>query len=478
MAGASTLRLTRHEVVDPGTTAAVAAGVAPRPRVAPRFWLGVAAAVLVGLGLRVAIGATDDAPSTDETAYLGAGLSLVEGTGFARDGHAELHFRPLVPALLGGAALVVPDPHTGAVVLTWLTGTAAIVPLALLGRRVGGARAGVAVASVAALAPGLATTPAARGAGSEAEYTLLVVTAVWLAVDAGAQQGRAGATARAAGAGLALGLAYLARPEGLLLAVPMALALGTPRRRAMQSRLPALAASTLALALCVAPYARYLHTHTGRWELTAKTQDVSLEAWAAVARGDREARDRELYTPDASGWRLPAARSSLPALARDDPGGYATVVGTNVAMLARNLAGWWLLPLPLWLLAARGAWRRRRDGSARLLVALGVLPVATALAFFVQPRYLVVTTAAACVLAGAELADLAPRWRRPAAATAAGLLLAGSLAAFAGPGGWWHPVDHTDQRRAGDWLAAHAGPGDRVMARSFPSLGFIGDGAG
>jgi hypothetical protein len=136
-------------------------------------------------------------------------------------------------------------------------------------------------------------------------------------------------------------------------------------------------------------------------------------------------------------------------------------------MLARNLSGWWLLPLPLWLLAARGAWRRRRAGSVLLLTAVGLLPVATALAFFVQPRYLVVTTAAACVLAGAELADLAPRWRRPAAATAAGLLLAGSLAAFAGPGGWWHPVDHTDQRRAGEWLAAHAGPGDRVMARSF-----------
>jgi 4-amino-4-deoxy-L-arabinose transferase-like glycosyltransferase len=163
MVGASTLARPRLQTAAPDPPPAA---IARRPR-DRRFWLAVGAALLAGLALRLAIGATDDAPSTDEVAYLGSGLSLVEGTGFARGGHPELHFPPLIPALLGGTGQVVPDPHTGAVIVTWLAGAVLIVPLALLGRRLGGDRAGVAVAWVAALAPGLATTPAARGAGSE-----------------------------------------------------------------------------------------------------------------------------------------------------------------------------------------------------------------------------------------------------------------------------------------------------------------------
>ena len=83
--------------------------------------------------------------------------------------------------------------------------------------------------------------------------------------------------------------------------------------------------------------------------------------------------------------------------------------------------------------------------------------MATALAFFVQPRYLVVTAALAAVPVGVALSALPDRtaWVRPAAF----VLLASSCAlAFHGPGGWWHPSDHTSQRAAGEWVAAHAGP--------------------
>jgi hypothetical protein len=66
-----------------------------------------------------------------------------------------------------------------------------VVPLALLGRRIAGPVAGVATAWVAALGPGLSTTLVNRGAGTEAEYTLLVVTATWLIVAPADRQGRA-----------------------------------------------------------------------------------------------------------------------------------------------------------------------------------------------------------------------------------------------------------------------------------------------
>lgn len=435
-----------------------------------RALLLVLAALVVGLGLRVAIGLTDDAPSVDETAYLRSGLSLADGDGYERDGHAELHFPPLVPALLGAASHLVDDPHTGTVWLTILAGTALVVVLTLLAHRLAGPKAAVATAWVAALAPGLATTPAARGAGSEAEYTLLVVSAAYLVVAASRREGPA-QLARFAGGGLCVGLAYLTRPEGLFAAAPLGVAVLVVAARAgggRRLRAGALAAAVFALplAVCVVPYASFLHTHTGRWELTAKTQDASIEAWHAVARSDRRARDEVLYALDDSGLHIQDDRTPLTGLAEDDPAGYAGILGTNVVSLGKNVGGWWLLPLPVWVLAVAGAWRARRQRGTQLLAIVALLPVGTALAFFVQPRYLIVTAAVAVVMAGTTVPTLPRRARGPTMAVLLVLLAASSLGAFYGAGGWWHPGDHLDQRRAGEWLAAHTDPDDRVMTRS------------
>ena len=102
------------ELVDTAAPAAGRPGRAPAGRRPPRrgpaappaadYGWSVAGAVLVGLALRAAIGLTDDAPTTDEVAYIASGTSLADGGGFARGGHPELHFPPLVPWLLGTAA--------------------------------------------------------------------------------------------------------------------------------------------------------------------------------------------------------------------------------------------------------------------------------------------------------------------------------------------------------------------------------------
>jgi hypothetical protein len=493
-----------------------------------RFALLVGAAVLVGFGLRVAIGLTDDAPATDETAYLRSGISLVAGDGFVRGDRPELHFPPLMPFVLGSLDNVLDDPHQGTVVVTIVAGTLLVVPLALLARRLAGDGAGIATAWVAAIAPGLATTPSTRGAGSEALYMLLVVGAVGLVVMAGDLAGVRRALA-AAGGGLLVGLAYLTRPEGLFFAVPLALALaygclrparggrllaglgdagqvdvgavrarttdpddgdrdeagsddgeddgGTPPNvgvgagiaQRMRRTAVVLAAFALPLVACVAPYVAFLHSHTGHWELTAKTQDASIEAWQAVARNDRQARDAVLYAVDESGFDFVAEGKPLPELARDDPAGYLEIVGTNVVRLFRNMSGWWLLPLPFWIVAGMGTWRLRRSAAPTtwLLLAVAAMPVATSLAFFVAPRYLLVTVALATIPIGVAVSSWTTRYRRPLLAVGAVLLAVGSVEAFAGPGGWWHPNDLTDQRRAGEWINAHTDPGDRIMTRSF-----------
>jgi hypothetical protein len=470
----------------PPDVGSVAAGSVPSWRT--RFVLMVVAALLVGFALRVAISLTDDAPATDETAYLRSGVSLVEGDGFQREGRPELHFPPFVPFLLGLASRVTSDPHTGTVVLTCLSSTAVIVPLALLGRRIAGPVAGMAAAWVAAIGPGLSTTLVNRGAGSEAEYTLLVVGALWLVISAADHHDRA-RWWRVFGAGVLVGLAYLTRPEGLLMAVPLGaavlfLAVRRPgqdarlRRadlRRVRSGAPLLAVFLLPIVVCIVPYAVYLHGNTGKWQLSAKTQDASIEAWHAVARADREERDSVLYALDETGLEFAAGRSSLVTLAREDPSGYLDIVRTNVGRLATSITSpvtyqwlsWLLLPLPLWGLAAFGAWRHRRSGTVRLLLAVGALPVATALAFFVQPRYLIVAVALATPLVGAATAALPAAWRRPVVLVVVALLALSSVQAFHSKGaGWWHPSEHSDERPAGEWIAANTRPDDRVMTRS------------
>jgi hypothetical protein len=219
----------------------------------------------------------------------------------------------------------------------------------------------------------------------------------------------------------------------------------------------------------------YLHDNTGKWQLSAKTQDASIEAWEAVARADREQRDSVLYALDETGLNFAAGRSSLATLARQDPGGYLGIVRTNVGELVGSITtpvtdqwlSWLLLPLPLWGLAVFGAWRHRRSGVVRLLLAVAALPVATALAFFVQPRYLIVAVALATPLVGAAIAALTGVWRRLVMLVVVGLLALSSVQAFhTEAAGWWHPSDHSDQREAGEWIAANTRPGDRVMTRS------------
>ena len=63
--------------------------------------------------MRVVCGMTDDAPTTDASAYLRTGASVWAGDGYRRDVEPELHFPPGAPVLLGGASEVLGDLLTG-----------------------------------------------------------------------------------------------------------------------------------------------------------------------------------------------------------------------------------------------------------------------------------------------------------------------------------------------------------------------------
>jgi len=439
----------------------------------------VGLALLVGFGVRLALALNDNLITNDAAAYLRSGESLWAGHGFRREGHPELHFPPLYPATLGGLERLLGDPLRATVAATLVASTGLLLLIASLGRRLGGDRSGVAAVWVAALAAGLTDVPVSSGSGNEVVFVLLVLAAVRLSLLAHDRTSTRRHLA-ALGAGVMIGCAFLTRPEGVFyVAVVAAVLLGPIVFRAARdrgSRVVAVAFVMAGTMVFVVPYASYLHSNTGKWELTAKTTDVSIEAWQAVANHDRRARDAEVYELADDGATLVGGRASLPELAREDPAGYRDILQTNVEQLADAVVvpveranpglGWSLLPLPLTALAVWGAWHLRRRPSVWLLLACMALPTATALAFFVQVRYLIPATAFGCILAGMAFAELRGRASKIALGLGAVLLALSLLAAVDGSDGLLNRREPVELRVAGEWLAENTPDDARVMTRS------------
>ena len=463
-----------------------ARSVDQKRRPARRFWLLLLLPLIAGGLVRVVCGMTDDVPTTDASAYLRTGASVWAGDGYRRDGEPELHFPPVAPVLLGGASEVLGDPLTGSVTVMIITGTLLLVPIAAIARLLAGDRAGWAAAWVGALSPALTTVPANQGGGSENPYVLLVLTGLWLALQSARRTGWP-RIAGSLGVGALTGLAYLTRPEGILFAavfLPVLVLGALGGRRAFRQRQLAPGATRSAagivlafgigLAVFAVPYVDYLHTHTGRWELTAKARDASLAAWRDVAEHDRRARDEVFYQLADDGVSFVAGRSTLAELVRADPVGYLGILGVNLHTAGSELTVarlrpfpvWELIPLPLLALAGWVAWRARRQAGVLAVFATGLVALIVPLSFFVQPRYLVPLSAVVCIFAGIGLVWLPERWRPPAWAATAVLLGLSLCAGLGGPGHLLAPREQEEHRRVGEWLAENSEPGTRIMTRS------------
>jgi hypothetical protein len=437
---------------------------------------GIAAVVLQAM-----VVAGDVVPAVDTLVYLESGRNLVEGNGFTRFGGPELHFPPLVPAALGILRELLGGELAAVRVWELASGLALAAAVTALARRLWDDDDVTVVAAwLGGALCGLAPMLVRRGSGSEGITAALLLAAlvVVLGPPRSAGGGRRG-LGPLVGAGALAGLAYLARPEALLpaLVVGAALLLDGFRRRDRGLDPSQALAFGLGLALLVGPYLVYLHGHTGSWSPTSKSQDVSVEAWRAVAEDDREWRDQILYAVDESGTDLANDTTSLTALARQHPRAWLGIVRVNVQEMAdlylvpgsdERVA---LVPLPLLLAAGATAVRARRRAAVRLVLVVGALPVATCLFFFTQPRYVVMTTAVIAALAAGGIVSwyrrLPARW--PWALAAAVVLWTGvSYVAES-----WPLLPGTTRRETddhvavGEWFQEHTDPEARVMTRSF-----------
>lgn len=199
---------------------------ATRPQ---RRWFVLA--ILLAAGVRIAMLVSkwgQDLRLNDSYWYSGQAVKLADGDGFVDFfyGGPTAEHGPLTPLLLAPVSWM-DDPVRWQRTVMTVIGMAVVVAVGLLARRVGGWWVGVVAVALAAIYPNLWMNDSL--VMSEAPSALLVVVALWLALDL-VDRERASIVWRSLACGAAIGLAALARSELLLLAPLIALVVWRARR--------------------------------------------------------------------------------------------------------------------------------------------------------------------------------------------------------------------------------------------------------
>ena len=283
-------------------------------------------------------------------------------------------------------------------------------------------------------------------------------------------------------AGVLTGLAFLARPEGVLWMVSLwgaALLVWGLRGRLKERRtLAALMVLPLVFLAVAAPQLLFLRRHTGRWMISGKV-GITYEIGRAVETADPVLYDEIVNTLDADGEIRAASESRYQ---RGEAGTAAVKPAEASGRFLRNLghvlkssltsqifSALLLLPAAWWMV--RGPWSRRRLEAEILLVA-AVAPVASFLAFHVQQRFFAPAFPGLLIWTAAGLQDLfrrlsAVRWRLARPATAAAALALAGYAVWADLEIARHGIATSDfgHEEAGLWLKAHSAPGAQIMTQ-------------
>jgi hypothetical protein len=224
----------------------------------------VIGAVVSGLLLSLAAAARSAGVFADSYEYIQSGLTLVSGQGYkSMSGDNQLWFPPFYPLLIGTTNLLLHNPILSARLVALVASVASIVLFYFVVRFLLPGAPAVTATWLYALLP--LRVYVSGMAMSENVFALLVFAAVllWLVSIRRAVLGLA--------CGVIFGLAYLTRPEALvvLLIVAAATLVSALRQRAKEQWLRGVLLCA-GFAIILFPYACYLKSISGRWQMTGK----------------------------------------------------------------------------------------------------------------------------------------------------------------------------------------------------------------
>jgi hypothetical protein len=349
------------------------------------------AILLLTLGVRIVASARALVVPRDSVVLLDLARAFADGDAARALSH---HQHPLYPALTAIASLTGPSLETAGTLVAILAGTLAVLPLLSIARRLVGPRAALAAGILYALSP----YPVRFAAVPLTDSTHLLL--VLLGISLGLRATMSDRPDRAAlAAGVALGLAYLTRPEGLIPAVVLVPALVLLARGRGRPVAPALL--VIGLAIVAVPYVVHLSserdalTVTGKWKAGG---EAKAEQWARITG---------------------RARSSLPAATLE--------TGRELAVT---------LHPALALLAAIGLVRRGRPRAGAVVIAAVVLLVLAAcvrlhwLRSYLSHRHVLVPSLLLLPLAGRGLVVLS-EWIAARTGRRASIVTAGAAVVVA-----------------------------------------------
>ncbi|MGH0034813.1 MAG: glycosyltransferase family 39 protein [Myxococcota bacterium] len=406
--------------------------------------LGVLAIAVRGVAWLRTAALFDDGP-----VFLSLAQSIVDGDGSSALRHP---YHPLYPALVAGLSLLGPGLENAAAALSAAAGGAAVVAFALWLDEAFGRATAWTGGAILALHP-YAVSFSCDVQSDGLYLALFLWSALFLY-----RAPRTGRWTDAAAAGAFSGLAYLARPEGLGLALLGALGgavwIGRGDGRA-RARAVALAALLAAALVPAALYTTALRLETGAWQLTQKKSVAGLAGRSADARPAPA-------TPLRRPGTLPRAGDRPPPRT---PGERLAAASWDFYRSSVSVFRFELLPfLALGLFAARGrpGWRAVFVGGIGLAYA-AVLAALALGAGYVSRRHALPPLVPLMGYAASGLVfgvgwmvsrlGLTGRAAGPARSWLAPLVIAALLAAAWGPRDLApRRLDRLAERRAAEWL--------------------------
>ena len=302
----------------------------------------------------------------------------------------EVMFPPGYPLLIGIVELLVGEFERAARVVSLLAGLVLIALCFAITRRVAGARAGLLGGVLAATNPllvALSVTTYVEGLAG-----MCVLLATWCALRS---PGSRRPLVWALGAGAAVGYAYLARPELVVLSVPIAGYLGWAawaRQRRAGAILAAALACALGCAVVAAPQVVRLTQLSGslRWEGKTGANELINDrmargmGYAEAARGLDVTRDFERSAPYLGGPDLSSEQLAFLVSSKQHKSRGGADLLKDVVRRVPDVASFWLWAVRQWtsiwklpvgvLALLAGFWSLRRASRRRpALLLLGAV---------------------------------------------------------------------------------------------------------